>query len=53
MVPYTGTRAWVYDLGLKQSRPWHSWSLQGSDQVRTLHTLWTDWGCWVGHGGQG
>lgn len=33
VVPYTGTRAWVYDLNLKQSKPWHSWHIPGDDQV--------------------
>lgn len=37
VVPYQGTRAWVYDLGLKQAKTWHSWSLPGDDQVQTRH----------------
>jgi serine carboxypeptidase-like clade 1 len=26
VVPFTGTRAWVYGLGLPVSAPWHAWS---------------------------
>lgn len=33
VVPYTGTRAWVYGMDLQEAKPWHSWSLPGDDQV--------------------
>eukprot|EP00879_Flechtneria_rotunda_P016121 GHRR01016863.1.p1 GENE.GHRR01016863.1~~GHRR01016863.1.p1 ORF type:complete len:501 (+),score=113.92 GHRR01016863.1:376-1878(+) len=33
VVPFTGTRAWVYSLGLEQRKGWHSWNVPGSKQV--------------------
>jgi hypothetical protein len=36
IVPFTGSRTWVYGLGLKASKPWHSWSMPGSKQVRDV-----------------
>jgi hypothetical protein len=39
VVPYTGTRAWVYDMKLQQSKPWRPWSLPGDDQVSLLLRL--------------
>jgi hypothetical protein len=36
VVPYTGSRAWVYDMGLRQATPWHSWSISGDDEVTKI-----------------
>jgi hypothetical protein len=44
VVPFTGSRAWVYDMGMSQSKPWHTWTLQGDDQVCVdlVHTACCD-----------
>jgi hypothetical protein len=33
VVPFTGSRAWVYGLGLPTAKPWRAWSIPGSKQV--------------------
>ncbi|WIA44590.1 hypothetical protein OEZ86_007312 [Tetradesmus obliquus] len=38
VVPFTGSRAWVYGLGLKEAKPWGAWSMPGSQQV-SGHTV--------------
>ena len=44
VVPFTGSRAWVHDMGMKPSKPWHTWTLQGDDQVCAdpVHTVCCD-----------
>jgi hypothetical protein len=41
IVPFTGSRAWVYGLGMKASKPWHSWSMPGSKQVCSVENVVT------------
>lgn len=44
VVPFTGSRAWVHDMGMKPSKPWHTWTLQGDDQACAdpVHTVCCD-----------